>query len=140
MAFHTALAGIGNEVDALLVAATIAPRTRPGTLVAVGGFDGAGGGSVGEGDGAVGADLPEVPEPVAVVADAVLEAAVREPADVINVVLDQIIVELALEGVSAVVVFESALGTGCGREEKLQRRCSTEDEEGMFHQCYAVLK
>jgi len=128
VALLVALGGVGDEAGALVVVATgKPPRTNAieGESAGGVGLDGAVGGAVGEGDGAVIIDLAEVPETAFTVGEVILETVIVYPAAVVGVVLDFLPGEGALEGVGAVIVIDGALGM----EGELQRCCSKEDEE-----------
>ena len=83
MALLAALGGVGDEADGGGLVASAKPTPA---LVRAGLLDGAGGGGVGKGDTAVGVDLPEVPDAAGAIGEVVLEAAVGEPAGIIDVV------------------------------------------------------
>ena len=68
----------------------VATGEAPSTLSrALGGFDGPFGSGVCEDDGAVCIDLSEVPRALTAVGEVVLKAAVRQPAGVIDVIVNE---------------------------------------------------
>jgi hypothetical protein len=114
MSFLPALGGIGDEAGVrTLVATGETPSTLSRTLR---GFDGALGCGVGKGDGAVGIDLSEVPCALTAVGEVVLKAAIRQPAGVIYVIVNEAGLEGALECVSTIIILKSSLSIEGGRE------------------------
>ena len=88
----------------------VATWEAPSTLSrALGGFDGPFGSGVCEDDGAVCIDLSEVPRALTAVGEVVLKAAVRQPAGVIDVIVNEAGLEGALERVGTIIVLKSSL-------------------------------
>ena len=83
MALLAALGGVGDEADGGGLVASAKPTPA---LVRAGLLDGAGGCGVGKGDTAVGVDLAKMPGTTGAIGEVVLEAAVGEPAGIIDVV------------------------------------------------------
>ena len=77
--------------------------------------DGRGRGGVGEGNGAVGIYLAEMPSTTSTIGEMVLELTIWQPSGIVDMILYFCPVEGARKRVGAVVVFQCALGIESGR-------------------------